>query len=426
MDPCSGSNSIKNNLNRFCENNHLFISSDIKNISKRKKEDEFLLLDLFADNFRVLDIVDAILTDIPYDLRENTHCRLNENKILREGGRVSFYYLDINDFPKEFNTLKLVCKIKLIGGSKKLCRSLYSYVKLENKEIEFPNNECSLIRSEDYHDIFSDPLKYFNFENESLVSEYYSIADDEVGPGTIYAVVRDGGNLNGFNPSKIFQRDKDGKSLLHYAAGYGQSKTVQVLIEKGIDVNLEGGKGDQKGSTALMYAVRWGHLKTVKVLVNFGSDILAVDGNGRNSIQLSANFGREEILKFLISQLKLKFSNIQDSSKVKFFLQSSLENSSKFGHYDCCEVLLKLIFDSFYQNKLAVVRELNNEEFELKILRNFDIFFKCFFQASRFGHLNIVKLIYHFEGMTCFQVSSMYNRVDIVTFISTHAEQNLN
>ncbi len=73
-------------------------------------------------------------------------------------------------------------------------------------------------------------------------------------------------------------RDEDGWTpLLHSAAAFGSSKTVQALVEAGADVEAR----DEVGQTPLHRAARSGPLETVQVLLDAGADPGAQDKNGK-------------------------------------------------------------------------------------------------------------------------------------------------
>lgn len=84
-----------------------------------------------------------------------------------------------------------------------------------------------------------------------------------------------------------------GKTALMYAAQYGFTESVKILLAAGADINAQTDEGNQKDSscaddpciangsrTALMYAVQEGHLETAKYLVKNGADINLQDSMG--------------------------------------------------------------------------------------------------------------------------------------------------
>lgn len=62
-------------------------------------------------------------------------------------------------------------------------------------------------------------------------------------------------------------QDINGRTLLHYAADYGQSEVISYLISKGADVNIL----DKHGISALLAAIWEGHTTCVKILLNSGA-----------------------------------------------------------------------------------------------------------------------------------------------------------
>ncbi|WP_333023370.1 ankyrin repeat domain-containing protein [Wolbachia endosymbiont of Pentidionis agamae] len=70
--------------------------------------------------------------------------------------------------------------------------------------------------------------------------------------------------------------DEEGKTLLHYAAKYGNIKGVTFLIEKGADFNAK----DHNGWTPLHLAAKCGHTKVIDVLIKHRADVNSLDKCG--------------------------------------------------------------------------------------------------------------------------------------------------
>ncbi|KAH0537901.1 myotrophin homolog [Cotesia typhae] len=68
----------------------------------------------------------------------------------------------------------------------------------------------------------------------------------------------------------------DGRTLLHYAADYGQNEVLRYLLDKGADADAT----DKHGITSLLSAIWEGHTGCVKLLLEKGAkqDGLTPDG----------------------------------------------------------------------------------------------------------------------------------------------------
>ncbi len=71
--------------------------------------------------------------------------------------------------------------------------------------------------------------------------------------------------LSGMSPDTA---DRNGITILMWAAGKGHAEIVRLLLQHGANVNLQA----SKGKTALMSAAYYGRLETLKVLIESGAD----------------------------------------------------------------------------------------------------------------------------------------------------------
>ncbi|KAF8324400.1 ankyrin repeat-containing domain protein [Amanita rubescens] len=85
--------------------------------------------------------------------------------------------------------------------------------------------------------------------------------------------------------------------ILHVAVIGGHIEIVQMLLDKGADVNEWGG---QYGN-ALHAASFCGYAKIAKLLLDNGADINAMDGEHGNALQTASSYGHAEIVKFLLN-----------------------------------------------------------------------------------------------------------------------------
>ena len=80
--------------------------------------------------------------------------------------------------------------------------------------------------------------------------------------------------------------DEDGKTALHLAAEFNNSEVIKVLLEKGVNIEAV----DEDGKTALHLATEYGHSKIVEVLKK-GANIEAVNDEGITTLHLAAQNG---------------------------------------------------------------------------------------------------------------------------------------
>ena len=90
--------------------------------------------------------------------------------------------------------------------------------------------------------------------------------------------------------------DATGKTPLMWAAFYGQTPTVSLLLRYGVDVNV---KADE-GETALHLAASAGHTDVVKTLIPVVADIDAMDENGCTPLMFAAMKNRAHVVHELL------------------------------------------------------------------------------------------------------------------------------
>ena len=93
-------------------------------------------------------------------------------------------------------------------------------------------------------------------------------------------------------PGSLTQQDKD----LILSAYNGQLASVEVLVKKGANVNLQ----DQKKRTPLIFAASNGHTPVVEYLVGAGADVNAKDGGGQTALSYASKRSFNETAAFLL------------------------------------------------------------------------------------------------------------------------------
>ncbi|CAI9635606.1 unnamed protein product [Alternaria burnsii] len=105
------------------------------------------------------------------------------------------------------------------------------------------------------------------------------------------------------DPDSPWQKTNLKKSLnsipmpLYYAALLGFSVVTKLLLDKGADVNAQGGEY----GNALQAASAGGHEQIVKTLLNKGADINAEGGDYGNALQAASYNGHEQVVKTLLN-----------------------------------------------------------------------------------------------------------------------------
>jgi ankyrin repeat protein len=84
-------------------------------------------------------------------------------------------------------------------------------------------------------------------------------------------------------------------TLLMWAAGYGNTAAVSLLISRGARFDLT----DDRGKTALMMAAENGHAEVVRFLIESGADSDIRDRDGRTARDLSEIAGQSETARIL-------------------------------------------------------------------------------------------------------------------------------
>lgn len=86
-----------------------------------------------------------------------------------------------------------------------------------------------------------------------------------------------------------------GETALRYAASTGRTDIVNVLLEAGADVNIE----DKDGFTPLRYAVYNGRRDIVEALLAKGADVQGGSGDGWTPEAVAMGRGYPEIVRLL-------------------------------------------------------------------------------------------------------------------------------
>ena len=88
------------------------------------------------------------------------------------------------------------------------------------------------------------------------------------------------------SPEVVNGKDAGGSTALHHAAGYGPAGNLQLLIDKGADVNAK----NRRSSTPLHWAIH--DEAKVRLLLSKGANVNAKQAQGRTPLYLAAMLGK--------------------------------------------------------------------------------------------------------------------------------------
>lgn len=86
------------------------------------------------------------------------------------------------------------------------------------------------------------------------------------------------------------------RTALMEAAGAGNTVIMKQLVEKGADINAK----DYEGTTPLFFACMYGHVEAVRLLIELGADLnVQAAGMGRTPMSLAETNGHTEVVQIL-------------------------------------------------------------------------------------------------------------------------------
>lgn len=92
-------------------------------------------------------------------------------------------------------------------------------------------------------------------------------------------------------PPEVIQRD-----IFIGSAGSGDMTTVLEMLEQGVDINVHASFG---GPTALIVAARFGHVAIVEVLLERGAEVNAEDDYGQTALYFAKKNSKIKVVELL-------------------------------------------------------------------------------------------------------------------------------
>jgi ankyrin repeat protein len=96
--------------------------------------------------------------------------------------------------------------------------------------------------------------------------------------------------------AQVTSRNAAGSTALHDAALAGSRPVVELLLNKGADVNA---RETETGSTPLHHAASWGRIEVVEVLVKLGADLNIKNRAGETALQAAIKNEQKETADLL-------------------------------------------------------------------------------------------------------------------------------
>ena len=156
-----------------------------------------------------------------------------------------------------------------------------------------------------------------------------------------YATLADMLANSNFEVSYAFGRVQ--KTLLHIAANCGHLESLNVLLRKGCNLDIQ----DISGCTALHLAARNGQKRCVERLLECGANPDIAGKDGATALHWLAVNGRDEILKILLQYTSCV--NLEDGQG-----HTGLHAAARNGHTKAMECLIEANADINYSNDSGV------------------------------------------------------------------------
>lgn len=126
-------------------------------------------------------------------------------------------------------------------------------------------------------------------------------------------------------------KDKDGKTVTHWAALWGKTETVKDLLKRGANPNQK----NNRGNSPVMSAVYSGNIKTIEAIVEGGGELRCKGKGGDNNktiwepIDWAVITGNKSVVKYVLDELSKKKQDEKKILKEWTMLPSDLEQSKK-------------------------------------------------------------------------------------------------
>ena len=146
--------------------------------------------------------------------------------------------------------------------------------------------------------------------------------------GTIALLLKEGVDVN--------VTDWAGWTALNWSSLMLHTKTIQILLESGANIEHLGKGGKNSGRPLMMAAKKYGGLNTVKLLISNGAEVDGQDQYGRTPLIMAARYGRLDTVLYL-----LKNGANPNATSILNQWKSALISAKIRGHKNVLDALIK-------------------------------------------------------------------------------------
>jgi ankyrin repeat protein len=125
------------------------------------------------------------------------------------------------------------------------------------------------------------------------------------------------------------QHDQYGQSILHYAVKFGYTKSLKILLNCNVNINMKFDNGD----TLLHNAASWMQLECLKLLLSHGANVNARCILGETPLHQAVSSGDVLCVNVLVE------TNADVNAKSNIGL-TPIHKAAIFGRVDCLQLLI--------------------------------------------------------------------------------------